>query len=207
VSVLKRYDPSESRFVIVGGGAAGTAGLPVGGAVGAFGQSGRWFTTHHQTVTVRSMNDGWEFAVPLYLSRARSLNAVGVEVTAAGGAGSTVRLGARADTGEGAPGTLLLDAGTVDTATTGVKDRAFFVDLPAGLSWLTATAQGSATVPTLRGVSGAVPPFALVSMSSALVGAASAAFMAGRTGALPAEYGDFVSSTAGSGPRIIVRGT
>lgn len=47
-----------------------------------------------------------------------ALDQIGIEHTAVGGAGSVTRLVIYSDDGEGQPGALLLDAGTVDTTAT-----------------------------------------------------------------------------------------
>lgn len=90
-------------------------------------------------------------AAPLYWPGG-PIDAIGIAVTT-GAATSTIRLGIYADDGTGYPGTLLLDAGTVDSSGTGHKEIILPspVTLPAGLYWLVGVAQGGA--PTVRAIS------------------------------------------------------
>ena len=83
-----------------------------------------------------------EFGAPLTIDR------LGVSITTAG-AGSTVRLGIYASAANGYPGALLLDAGTIDSSTTGLKEITMSLAVRAGRYWLAAAAQGG-TPPSTR---------------------------------------------------------
>jgi hypothetical protein len=97
-------------------------------------------------------------ASPFAVPRPTELDQMYLDVTAAA-AGSTIRLGIYADDGTGRPGALVLDAGTIDSATIGTKALAISVTLPPGLYWLTAAARGgSPVIRTLNGQSGAFIP-------------------------------------------------
>ncbi len=93
-------------------------------------------------------------AMPVWIGQAVSIQAVGLNVTVGGAAGSVMRLGIYDGDSPGYfPKTLLLDAGTV--ATTGVGFGAITVDvaLPGGhWCWLTAVAQVAS--PTLSSAQG-----------------------------------------------------
>lgn len=80
---------------------------------------------------------------------AGTLDRIGIEVTGAGGVGSVIRLGLYADNGEGFAGALILDAGTVDSTGTGVKEITVSQAVSAGLYWLAYVAQVG-TAPTVR---------------------------------------------------------
>lgn len=127
------------------------------------------------------------------------------EVTTLGSAGAVVRLGLYADDGTGTrPGTLLVDAGTIDATTTGVKTSgAITVTLTPGRYWAAAVIQGApTTTPTLRvnnGTSGAIPLPSLPNLA-AMFPAAS-----GVTGALPATCPALSATPSGTAPRIALK--
>jgi hypothetical protein len=83
---------------------------------------------------------------------------IGIEVTAAI-ASSTVRLGIFRCVG-GVPTTRVLDAGTIDSSTTGAKEITISQSLTPGLYILVACPQGGASSPTLRSRMGGygIPP-------------------------------------------------
>lgn len=88
---------------------------------------------------------------PLAVPADSSIDRIAVDVITAGGAGAVMRLGLYNDNGTGRPGTLLLDAGTVDVSTTGTKEIIVAQALSAGLIWMVAVVQGAAaTRPTMR---------------------------------------------------------
>jgi len=65
-----------------------------------------------------------------------------------GVAGATVRGGIYNSDSSGFPGTLLIDAGTVDASTTGYKSIAINITLPTGRFWIAGVSQGGA--PTVQ---------------------------------------------------------
>lgn len=99
-----------------------------------------------------SMPEGRLCATPYWAPRAISFSSFSIAVvTTPGSAGSIVRIGAYNDD-NGLPGSLLFDAGTVDSTTTGTKEILINQTLPAGRFWLAAVIQGgAATVATLGG--------------------------------------------------------
>ncbi|HEX6912590.1 MAG TPA: hypothetical protein VF142_19445 [Longimicrobium sp.] len=86
-------------------------------------------------------------AAPFVVPRATAFDQLALEVTTSA-AGATVRLGVYADDGDGRPGALVLDAGTVDASSIGLKTRAAAFTLQPGLYWLVAAARGGS--PTTR---------------------------------------------------------
>lgn len=81
-----------------------------------------------------------------------SIDRMFAEVVTAGNAGAVYRLGIYASTSEGEPGALVLDAGTIDAATTGVKEASFAaVTLDPGRYWVGGVSQNAATTaPIMR---------------------------------------------------------
>ena len=65
-----------------------------------------------------------------------SFDQIGLQVAVAGAAGATVRMGIYASDAAGLPGDLILDAGTVDAATTGFRFAPISQVLGRGLYWL-----------------------------------------------------------------------
>ena len=132
--------------------------------------SQRCYTAPGVRTTDQFSANGAGIYAPFWVGRTQSFDAVAVDVTVAGSAGSVVRLGVYKDDGTGWPGTLVVDAGTVDTATTGLKSitagLGALTDLAPDLFWLFAASQGGATTqPTLRAVGngshqwvGVIPP-------------------------------------------------
>lgn len=107
--------------------------------------------------------------VPIWLPAPRTVDRIGLEVTTAGGAGTLARLGLYlADPSTRMATTRLLDAGTVDVTTTGVKQATISQSLPEGLSYLAVIASGgtfraaqaSSYMPMYGGAGAAVNDFA-----------------------------------------------
>lgn len=88
-------------------------------------------------------------ASPFVVTRTISIDRIAIEVTTLALA-TVVRLGIYNDDGSVFPGSLLLDAGTVDTSTAGLKTITISQTLSPGLYWLAAAT--GATSPELRAV-------------------------------------------------------
>jgi hypothetical protein len=102
--------------------------------------------------TQQPFSNGSLVFVPMMLAVGRTADRIGIEVTSAGTASVSVhRLGIWADSG-GAPGTLLVDAGTVATDSTGLKEVTISQALAANtLYWLGVVQQGApGTTATIR---------------------------------------------------------
>jgi hypothetical protein len=176
-------------------------------------ESGKfWILAGPGAVATQLLTQSQEVAVPFEVVSQVSITELDVEVTTAA-ASSTIRLGIRAHdpaTGEPKSGAPLVDAGTIDSSTTGVKPKALAAPLvlTPGWYWYTITAQGGA--PTVR----SSPAYALLQpmpIKGATAAALSAAtvggyFQSGVTGALPNTWASS-PNTAANVPRLIAKAT
>lgn len=128
--------------------------------------------------------------MPIRLDKAQSWDAIGSWVDAAA-ADSSIRFGIYEDA-DGYPGALVIEAGTVSSASTGLCSVTISpaVDLPAGVVWVAAVAQGG-TPTTKVGANGSPAGLGMVGHSGP-AGHGGTAFRTGYytsdvTGALPAE--------------------
>jgi hypothetical protein len=145
----------------------------------------------------------------LWVPPGARIDQIAEEVTVAGSAGALRRLGIYADAGDGRPGgPPLLDAGTYDASTVGVKliDLAAIFAFPApGLYWVGGETQGAAaTRPTIRRNNSAVwPGFGSLAVASYLSSFMGGYQNSGGQGGLPT-----LNNTQGAisnAPRIAVR--
>jgi hypothetical protein len=81
---------------------------------------------------------------PFWISQSVTLTGIACEVSVAGDTTAVARLGIYEDDGTGYPGALLLDAGTVDTTSTGTKSIVISQAVTPGLYWLGLAPQGIA---------------------------------------------------------------
>jgi hypothetical protein len=124
---------------------------------------------------------------------------IGIEVTAAI-ASSTVRLGIFRCVG-GVPTTRVLDAGTIDSSTTGAKEITISQSLTPGLYILVACPQGGASSPTLRSRTGGygIPP-----PQTSIANQNNTGFnISGVSGAFASSYSFGISQT--SSPKVYLR--
>jgi len=91
------------------------------------------------------------YATPIYIADAATLIEIAVKVTTAIATG-LVRLGIYHDDGALNPSTVLLDAGTIDASTTGIKPLTISQAVTPGNWWLVAVAQTAA--PGVSSISG-----------------------------------------------------
>jgi hypothetical protein len=153
--------------------------------------------------------DGVLKAYPVDIPEDITIDRIGVEVSTAGvqggGGAPVVRIGIYNDNGTGkAPGTLLLDAGTVDSSTTGLKEKVISQALPKGRYWFAVVPQGApATSTTLRAsVSGndlETPTNPTTFTQAAYQAQAPCA------GALPSPFGTINTGGSGSAARVFVK--
>lgn len=123
------------------------------------------------------------------------------EITNAGSAGTTVKLCIYNDDGTGRPGSLLLDAGTIDGATVAVQaTSAFALTVQPGLYWVGGVPQGSGTQPGVRGVgAGIIDCDWGVPLGTSLPAAGANVYgfqKTGVTGVLPDPFGSTTITTA-----------
>lgn len=110
-------------------------------------------------LTTRSVGVDSIRTTPLIVPRATTFDRIAVEVTTLA-AGASARLGIYNDDGAGYPGSLVLDAGTVSVATTGVKAITIDLKLAKGLYWCALVSDGA---PTVRGVVALLTPIGVLS--------------------------------------------
>lgn len=132
-------------------------------------------------------------ATPLPVSRTTTFDQLGIEVTQASAAGA-VRLGLYADTGYGAAGALLADAGVVPSTGIGLATVAVALTLTPGLYWLAAQVEGAQAI--LRSVVNSVS--GLYGLQAATGGVQLDGYLAAGlpTGALPGPYPANVPQTS-----------
>lgn len=121
--------------------------------------------------------------VPFIPGRNLVLDRLAVNVEVAGSAGSVVRLGIYRDDGEDQPDTVLIDAGTVPTVSTGLKFTPISRALTGGdRYWFAAVQQGGASITaTYTSFTGATGTVTAVNPG----GTFSGALKLGVSGALP----------------------
>lgn len=172
--------------------------------------SGNYFFPYSQSSTATSATLGTNTlrAVPVAFAKAFSLVRLGAEVTAAGDAGSKVRLGIYADNGSGYPGALTVDAGQIAGDSATVQELIIATGtLPAGLYWFAAAIQSvTTTQPTVRIANlyhGAIPLPLGASIPAANATATGLA-TSGITGALPANF-PAGATAAGTAARLFIK--
>lgn len=157
--------------------------------------------------TTTTLNAGSTECVPIMCPYGITIDAIAVRVI--GVAGASVRLGLYADNGHGAPGALLVDAGTIEAATTGVKQLSVSVTLPKSQClWGAISSQGSATVTI--GASNLTPSLGVpydsnVSALEVLTGVGYRFVDNTITGALPSVWTTKINGTSITPPRFAVR--
>jgi hypothetical protein len=150
-------------------------------------QSGR-YEFGAGTNTTLTVTNGTLIISPFFFAGPVSIDRLGVQVATAGGSGSVIRLGIYASTDTLLPGSLILDAGTVDGTTTGSKEITVAESLAAGMYWVGAVGQGTPSPePVLRARTGIIVP-TLNEGNNPNQNAQGGLAVAGVTGALDATY-------------------
>lgn len=139
------------------------------------------------------------YLVPFLATAETTYTRIGVDVTSLV-ASSTVRLGIYSSV-NGKADTLLIDAGTVNGDTAGVKEISISHTLPAGVYWL---ALVSNLGPTLRASGMLSPFFAAVRGTSLLSSAGTYAYYVAGSASLPAGIPSVIE-VAGNPPMIWLR--
>ncbi len=112
--------------------------------------TGRFYNSQLLTgTTTFTVTTNILYGVPIYVPTPTTYTSINIEVTTLS-VGNLIRLGIYND-GGGVPTTLVLDAGTISTTTTGGKTIAISQALGAGWFWLAAVANSS--VPVVRAAS------------------------------------------------------
>lgn len=119
-------------------------------AVGLLASGYYYFTHSPSNTTTATTTTGRLRLVPWYLPNAITINRIGAEVTSPGDAGSKFRIGIYADS-NGIPGSLVLDAGTINGDSATVQEITVSQFLAPGAYWIGgATQVVTTTQPTLR---------------------------------------------------------
>ena len=166
---------------------------------------GRQFVGGYYYTGMLTANDGMntltqnlEYAIRFEVGATATFDRIGIEVTT-GAASSVVRLGIRQSSTAGVAGTLILDAGTIDSSTTGFKEITISQTLTRGRYWLTCALQTAAGVQVrVRNNPDPFLPQAVTTTYNA-----SSIYQLGATGALAATY--TLAGPANLGPKIMMR--
>lgn len=130
-----------------------------------------------------------------------TLAKIGIFTGGNGTVGAVFRLGLRYDTGRRVPGTLIVDAGTVDGTITGLQFVAISQTLQPGLYWFTLTSQGAPTTnPRTQGG----PPTAFIQKPSVTQSEPTGwgiwcVYSTGVSGALPTTPANLNYNSTGAG--------
>lgn len=157
--------------------------------------------------TNASLGNGTLRLAPWYLSAPATIDRIGSDISSAGSAGALLRLGIYADNGQGYPGALVLDAGTVDGTSATVSELTVSQVLPLGLYWVGAVVQGApSTQPTVRVLQSPLAfPLSRVGSSAPTAALAVVGYsQTSVTGALPSTFTTTIAPTTVA-PRLFVR--
>ena len=107
--------------------------------------TGRYYPQRFSALTAGNPGNGVASYAPYWVDEAQAFDRIAVFVNTAGSAEAVERLAVFNDDGNGRPGTLVVDAGTVEAATTGAKEATISVTLTPGLYWVAAAGQFTTT--------------------------------------------------------------
>jgi hypothetical protein len=182
-----------------GGGAVssvnGQTGAVVAGA--QFPRSGSYIAPL-TVVATGAPNAGEVRAMYVDLAAACTADRIGVRVTTAVASSTVTLMIYSHDPTTGFPGALLLNAGTIDSSTTGAKEITISQALPAGRIWLAGMSLGGAPTLQIGNGNSMLPALAQSEMATAMVAAL-------RTGLSAAPDPLAATATTQSGPRVYVR--
>jgi hypothetical protein len=114
-----------------GGGGGGGPVLPY--------RTGFWYyALSHVTLSTTTIGPVINrlYAVPFVVQETKAFDRIACEVTGTGGAGCIGRMGIYADNGDGYPGALLVNAGSADLNTSGIRELTINQSLSPGVVWL-----------------------------------------------------------------------
>jgi hypothetical protein len=165
--------------------------------------AGEWFTPPGEPAAVAGTAGTGRFSPMWVPPGGATVDRIACQVTVAGSAGAVVRLGIYANgASNDYPGSLILDAGTVDATSTGVKEITISQAIPEGLVWLCAAGQVASC--TMQGTQGNACPMWFVSSTVAMGFSVVGLTRTGMTGAFPGTAPS-AASGAVSTARIAVR--
>lgn len=114
--------------------------------------SGRFYSSPLNTTTdTQALSINTLYAIPFFVPETKTYTSINIEVTTLGVLANG-RLGIYRDS-DGAPGALVLDAGTISATTTGAKTIAISQSLTAGWYWLAYVIDVAHTVRSLPAAS------------------------------------------------------
>jgi hypothetical protein len=174
----------SGNWVLVSGGSSAAAPFI----------AGHWYpgATLNNADTAGARANGSFLASPVLVGVAHTFVGIGAGINTAGSAGALVRLGLYADNGSGAPGALIVDAGTVAATSATFVSAAISQALAPGLYWAACAIQGApATTPVLEATND--PPGGSSILGSTTTGAfvtPVVTFLSGtaEAGALPSNF-------------------
>lgn len=162
--------------------------------------SGKRYTRQlYATTTAGALNQDQMRLGPMWIPNAGTYDRIGVEHTVAA-ASSVYRLGIYADNGNFQPGALVLDAGTVDTSIAAAYQEITISQyLDAGLYWVGGVSQGGN--PTMNNQTTMLQ---WITWHASTQGTTTVYSLSGVSGALPATFTG--TGTGGTGPaRVLLR--
>ena len=184
-----------------GGGGASRYGVPT------FGLSGVLVWNFRDMSDSIEAANGTALLTRVILADETLIKAIGMQVHATGSTGAVIRVSLYAPDGAGGgPGTLIVDAGTVDATTGGWKEATFTaVTAPAGPVWVALTTQGSpATLPRIAG--GNAPAHLALTSPADFVGPSGIAQGAGMTGPAASTWAYTITVPTGqAAPSVALR--
>ena len=185
-----------------GGGGAARYGVPTFGISNVL----VWNFRDMSGGSVEAAN-GTALLTRVMLADDTSIKAIGTQVHTAGSAGAVIRISLYAPDGAGGgPGTLIVDAGTIDATSGGWKEASFAaVTAPAGPVWVALAAQGApATLPRIAG--GDAPAHLRLTSPADFVGPSGIAEGAGMTGPAASTWAYTITVPNGqSAPSVALR--
>jgi hypothetical protein len=168
-------------------------------------RSGCYYSPGFGNFSTQALTASRLYATPFFVPYRATLDRIGLNVSGAGGAGCVIRLGIYADITDAAggyPGSLILDAGTIDGTSATTQEITISQAVDAGVIWLCAVNQVG-TAATVRSISGNMQYIPTITAGPANA-SQTAVCTAGITGALQATFGAQTAS-GDSCPRVFVR--
>lgn len=165
-------------------------------------QAGLFYGPSNGPFAATTPDAGTVIGYRLAVGRSSTIKSLSVNVTVPAG-GAAIRLGLYKFlwTPTGWTTTLILDAGTVDASTTGIKTITVTVPVEVGdIIVPVAVTQGGASLPSFGAAQGADAPLGATQITSA-VNAVAGLKLTGVTGALPATP---IMTVSGTAPRVAV---
>ena len=111
-------------------------------------RTGHYHITGRGSGTAQTIGANTLWAIPFIVARDMTVDRIAIEVSALA-EGASARLGIYNNGTNLYPGSLLLDAGTVSVATTGIKTITINQALPKGIYWMVVVSDGNPSLSSL----------------------------------------------------------